>query len=196
MDIGLSLKSKTLSDREFDKLKDGGRVYMELANSPAIIWNEMKGEQLSEEDFHQRKQADKFGETLVKTFSKWQDEASKSNKDLNKRPINLKDSVFWCVSMKKPSKGATRSYKIHTFSLKMPKIKKWLFRSDRCLSGFDPKNENEVLFDWYGLSGGQAKYYPSSDTSLYSTNQINTIQLKEVNIIELIKRHWPEFKLG
>lgn len=195
-DVGLSLKSKSLPGKKFKNLDRGGRVYMELANSPAKFWDEMRIVGLSEADFLSGKKADLFGKTLIKTLFKWQIEASKTNQQIAGKKINLNRSVFWCISMQEPTESETRLFKIHTFPLKFPNIKKWVFKSDRCLSGFDPINESEVLFDWYALSGGQLKYYPSTRNALHSTGEIKTIQLDEVKIIELIKRHWPRFNLA
>jgi len=85
--------------------------------------------------------------------------------------IDLARSCYFCLSYSKVPLSDNREYQIHIFPLEYPKNIKWKFKSSACLTGYVPnENGNEIaIIDWYGLSGGQLKYYPLTSDAIYSS---------------------------
>ena len=68
----------------------------------------------------------------------------------------------------------------------------WNYISERCLRGSDPLNPQKTLIDWYGLSGGQFKYYPMASTSKFRSSSFELLKPEIVSIIEKAKMYWPD----
>ena len=63
---GYSVKSKQLSTREFSRLVNGGRVYMEISNSPAKFWAEIESSYgLNEDSFRNQQEPEKIGNKVI-----------------------------------------------------------------------------------------------------------------------------------
>jgi hypothetical protein len=60
------------------------------------------------------------------------------------------------------------------------------------LRGYDPTYPDEVLVDWYGLSGGQLKYYPRASEAKHYTEQFQLLLPKMVSISEKASVYWPK----
>lgn len=194
---GLSLKSKQLSRAgAIGDLEDGGRVHMELANSPAKFWEALFEKGIREADFTNMKQADIMGETVLQVVDDWHKEAKAKYELTNhNKKLDLGKSVYITVSYSKPIPGTGRHYQVHSFNLKFPKNIIWKYISPRCLRGYDPQYENEAVFDWYGLSGGQLKYYPRAKDSLFKTRPFVLLKPENVSILEKAETYWPEIWL-
>lgn len=104
----------------------------------------------------------------------------------------MNESVYITVSYGKPIPGTGRLYQVHSFALDFPKTLRWEYISSRCLRAYDTRYENEVVFDWYGLSGGQLKYYPRASDSLFKTEQFTLLKPKNVSILEKAETYWPD----
>ena len=170
---GFSVKSKQLSKNEFAKLASNGQTYMEIANSPAKFWAEIvTAHGCSEQDFRERKHAAKIGTTVIDTVEKWHREGAVDFELQNPGvKMDLTRSCYFCLSYSKASISDCRDYQIHIFRLEYPKKIKWKYKSSACLTGYvTDRNQNEIaLVDWYGLSGGQLKYYPLTSNAIYSS---------------------------
>lgn len=171
---GFSIKSKQLCPRDFLKLQTDGRVYMEIANSPAKFWNAIGNEhELTENDFRNMSSPNLIGGTVLNTVMEWhregkrQFDVSPSNLQQGKS-LDLGNSCYLCITSS--NSCAERLYQVHSFPLEYPGNIQWRYKSAACLSGYDPDSPNDVLVDWYGVSGGQLKYYPSVSKARYSTN--------------------------
>lgn len=168
---GFSVKSKQLDPRGFEGLAKDGRVYMEIANSPAKFWAELQQKHgVTEQDFRNKKDPQRTGDTIINLVETWHKEG-KAIFEINFKGIklDLTGSCYLCVSYSKESKSDDRKYQVHVFDLAYPKAIVWEYKSAACLSGYDPANKGEVLLDWYGLSGGQLKYYPKAKTARFAT---------------------------
>ena len=177
---GFSVKSKQLSVNEFKGLSTNGQVYMEIANSPAKFWAEIQSKHgLNERDFREQRYAEDIGKTVISTVEKWHTEGKaefEGRKAFQQRnpPANLDldKSCYFCLSYSKVENPDKRQYQIHSFPLKYPSDIVWRYKSESCLSGYVKEldgSETRVI-DWYGLSGGQLKYYPRVTAATYSTN--------------------------
>lgn len=192
-DVGLSIKSKQLSrvsaiaDLEFE-----GRVYMEVANSPAKFWYALSQKGISEQDFRNKKKAQEIGDTIISVIHGWHEEAAKKHSEINRdRTLNLEKSVYITVSYSEKRKDIPRHFQIHAFNMKYPTNVKWEYISDRCLRGYDPENLKEPLLDWYALSGGQLKYYPKAKKAKFKSSPFILAIPPRLKILDKVETYWP-----
>lgn len=189
---GYSVKSKQLSNSMFDKLPIGARVYMEIANSPAKFWAEIKRlHGLEEADFRNQKHPSEIGDSVLSLVMKWHQEGKALFESHNKNTtLDLEHSCYLCVSYSKDT-PSNRRYQIHSFGLQYPKDITWKYTSDSCLSAYDTLGEK--LIDWYGVSGGQLKYYPKANAAIFSTNVFKLLPPpKQLSIKDKARIHFPE----
>jgi len=182
--FGISVKSKGFSKNKFAELLTTGRVYMELCNSPARLWEPLKNIGIFEVDFENQTKATEIGNSVLDTVHSWYLNSGITN-------INLQNSVHLTISYEK-IKDKPPIFQIHAFSLDFPENIQWAYKSKKCLMGFDPEYPDEVLFDWYALSGGQLKYYPKALKALYSSNQFGLEEAPVINISDKAKAYWPD----
>ena len=184
---GYSVKSKQLSPNKFGELSSSGRVYMEIANSPAKFWDAIQQNlNLAEVDFRSGNGASDIGNCVINLVEQWHLEG-KTNFEAShpNGTLDLANSIYFCLSYSKNSLSNNRLFQVHAFKLAYPKDMIWTYKSDKCLSGYDAKHPTEVLVDWYGLSGGQLKYYPRADSAIFSSpvfsllSPQNTISLED-----------------
>ncbi|MAZ30097.1 hypothetical protein CL655_02315 [bacterium] len=191
---GISLKSKQISRASaIEDLEEEGRVHMEIANSPAKFWAELTKAGISESDFRSKNKASEIGQILLKTIDSWHLEAKTAFETQNPdKRLDLNKSVYITVSYSPFRDGIGRLYQAHSFPLTFPENIKWSYISDRCLRGMDPTDENKTLIDWYGLSGGQFKYYPKANTANYKSARFSLLEPEIISIVEKAKTYWPE----
>ena len=192
--FGLSLKSTELRrSTAIQDLATTGRVYMELCNSPAKLWVPLKQKHgVTEAEFSGQRHAKKVGDSVLETVHTWHAETKARYDSLGKRKLDLSRSVYLVISYSPQRAGRPRRYQIHAFNLDYAKEIQWKYISDRCLRGFDPDHPDEVLFDWYGLSGGQLKYYPRATTAVHLSPPFELEQPRGVSIAEKCSRYWPK----
>ncbi|ENJ1769919.1 hypothetical protein AB0539_004149 [Vibrio parahaemolyticus] len=179
---GVSVKSKGFSKNKFQGLMGSGRVYMELCNSPAKLWEPLKELGINEQDFTAQQYADQIGSSILSTIHSWYLHSGIEG-------IVLDNSIHMTVSYG-PNEQGDMHYQVHTFPLDFPEGIIWRYKSAKCLSGYDPEYPDEVLFDWYGLSGGQVKYYPRASKALYSSHQFALEQAQVLSIAEKAQNYW------
>lgn len=193
-DYGLSIKSKQLSRKcAIGDLEDDGRVYMEVANSPAKFWLALSNKGITEQDFRNQKKAQEIGDTIISVIHQWHDEAAKRHNEVSRgRVLNLQKSVYITVSYCETRKDIPRQFQIHSFSMEYSKNIKWKYISGRCLRGYDPESPEEPLLDWYALSGGQLKYYPKAKKAKFKSKQFALAIPPRLRILDKIKDYWPD----
>jgi hypothetical protein len=192
--FGVSLKSKQLARvSAIEDLEENGRVHMELANSPAKFWEAIFNRGFREAHFTEMKNANEIGNTVLDVVEKWHHEAKiKYERENPGTDLQLESSVYITVSYSRATPGVGRQYQVHSFNLDFPRNIRWEYISNRCLRGYDDRFENEVVFDWYGLSGGQLKYYPRANESIYKTESFTLLKPTHISIIEKAEAYWPE----
>lgn len=170
VDYGFSIKSKALTAKGgLTNLATDGRVYMELANSPAKFLIELGKISFKEGDFTKKKRAQEVGEVVLRTVTKWHEESVSLHAKVFNRILDLEASKFLVLSYCLPKGGRKSEYQWHSFSLKFPDGIVWKYPTKRCLRGYDPAHPKESLFDFYPLSGGQLKSYPRASNSDFSS---------------------------
>ena len=161
---GISCKMR----RELRRLDRDGRVTIELSNSAGKFWDHLNTLGIDQSNYRSRP-AD-VGRALIVLVSQWHQEASLEqggNVDLSKsRYLTL----LW---------NKDGWYQLHKFPIELPDPSslKWEFPTytrkkiqytGRHLRGTDSKG---IVFEWYGESGGQLKYYPLGKDALWASNR-------------------------
>lgn len=165
-DYGLSIKCKEQPQAVLRPAD--GRAYLELANSPAKFWKQLGLLGITETDFRARSNAQTMGDSILSTVQSWHAAAASQHKLATRRTLDLASSAYLSLSCTSDI-GPNREYQWHSFPLSFPSPITWTYNSDKCLRGFDRLNPTEPLFDWYGLSGGQLKYYPRVSSARYKS---------------------------
>lgn len=193
-DYGLSIKSKALTLKDgLTNLAKDGRVYMELANSPAKFSAALSKIGFKEANFKGKKRAQEVGEVVLKVISGWHQDAVKLYSTAFNRTLDLASSRFLVLSYCLPKGTRTNEqYQWHAFDLMFPDGIKWRYSSSKCLRGFDPAFPKEALFDFYLLSGGQLKYYPRASSSIFSSPIFQLAEPKRMSATLRAARMYPK----
>lgn len=126
-----------------------GRVTMELSNASGAFWDVIKTKGLTQENYHT--QADVVGATLLDVVESWYADTAIDNQ-----------KSFYLVLQWDRKKGL---YQLFQFSLNLPDPQELIWQvTGRRLIGRDSTG---ILFEWYGFSGGQLKYYPRIESALW-----------------------------
>jgi hypothetical protein len=191
---GLSIKSKQLPHYTFSDLDRGARVYMEVTNSPAKLWRALTdGFGISEADFRMRKFAKEIGHAVIATVLSWHVTGKREFDSANPgKVIDLKSSRYMCFSYSATKIGGSRCYQVHCFPLEYPADIIWEFTSQNCLRGYDPEHPTEPLVDWYGLSGGQLKYYPKGTKATFRTSPFLLLRPRHLSNFDRAATYFPE----
>lgn len=126
-----------------------GRVTIELSNASGAFWDVIKTKGLTQEDYHT--QATLAGSTILSVVESWYTGIEVS-----------KEKSFYLVLQWDRKKGL---YQLFQFALDLPQPQTltWEVLGRRLLG----RDEAGVLFEWYGFSGGQLKYYPLVESALW-----------------------------
>ena len=160
--FGLSCKMR----RTLNDTKRTGRVTLELSNSSGAFW-----EQLRQVRIHQQNYKDRpldVARALLNQEYEWHKRVSLDREGM----IDLSRSCYLALSWN--TKG---EYQLFKFPLDLPDPLhlSWDFpvieingivKQARRLRGQDEKG---TLFEWYGESGGQLKYYPLVEYALWKS---------------------------
>lgn len=186
--IGISVKSKELGGKSqiFSQNPVDTRLYLEISNSHAKFWDALRQNSIEEGDWGKKKNASKIGQIILDLVRHWHNERIAADPS-----INLERSRYLVVSYGSPSAGAgLRKCAVHSFDLKLPDAD-WHYASKKCLRGVD-KQTGEHLWDWYGLSGGQLKFYPKAGDALFQTNQFDLLQAGSTPFIDLVEEQFGD----
>lgn len=160
--FGVSCKMR----RTLNDTKRTGRVTLELSNSSGKFW-----EQLGQRGIHQQNYKSKpyeVAQGLLAQENEWHTEMGLGRGG----KVDLSKSFYLALSW-----NIRGEYQLFKFSLTLPEAASltWDFpsvekngerKTARRLRGQD---EIGTLFEWYGESGGQLKYYPLAENALWNS---------------------------
>jgi len=132
--IGVSVKSKSLSQNKFEELKSTGRVHMELTNSLSKLWAPLKSRGIIEANFNPKAVgfAQMIGESLIDTVESWFINFIQPGQAVR---VDIERSRFLVVSYTTANRSKETLYQVHSFGLRFPKNIRWVFHSEKCLRG-------------------------------------------------------------
>lgn len=159
-----SVKSKEAPNlREFrdSKKRKKLRAYLEIANAYAKDWALCRDMGLSEDDFRTHQHPAEFGTAIlqrqVNERAAAEAKIQQQRKHAASRAVDPQASVFLSVMYSPMDKDYQREYLVSSYPIVLPVPERWEFRG-KALVGIDARDE--MLYEWYALSGSQFKYYP------------------------------------
>ncbi len=168
---GISCKMRGELEYTIDKtIKDQvkkGRVSMELANSAKKFWGRLKDRGIDETIY--KKKPTESGITLVEHIKSLHDAVSIENGGI----VDLSKSSYLVLQW-----GKNNWYQLFQFPVYLPDprtlfwhypIKTQKDGTEIQAVGLVGKDEYGTIFQWYGDSGGQLKYYPLVKNALWKS---------------------------
>ena len=155
--VGLSGKMR----RELRRIDRDGRVTIELSNSARKMWEALGERGITTADYMLR--AHEVGSALVNLVKQWHLSAS----TYRTRPVDIARSSYLALMWDK----TTGRYQLFKFPLTLPDSSElnWYFTNTGKghLNGDDSSGGR--VFEWYGESGGQLKYYPLNSSATWKS---------------------------
>jgi len=166
---GVVVSAASVKSKEADNLRNYRdakkrkklRAYLEIANANAKDWKLCHELGLTEDHFRAHQHPAEFGAAIlqrqVDERAAAEAKIQKQRKHAAIRTVDANASVFLSVMYSPMDKNEQREYLVSSYPIILPAPARWEFRS-KALVGFDA--DDEVLYEWYALSGSQFKYYP------------------------------------
>lgn len=165
-----------------DETRRTSRVYIELSNSAGKFWKALGEFGLNQQNY--KYSPGVAGKALLGLMEKWHDEVNIQRGG----PVDLSKSIYLALSWNKSGE-----YQLFKFPIDLPKpetlqwdfpnveIKNGKQRSGRRLRGIDSSG---ILFEWYGESGAQLKYYPPIENALWNSQSFRLESLPKDEVIQ------------
>lgn len=175
IEYGLACKMRnTLRDTERT-----GRVTMELSNASGGFWDYLNSKGYDSTNY--RSHPAEVGAALTEMIESWHDDVSLDSGGT----VDVNKSCYLTLSWHRPS----GRYQLHQFDIGMPDpdTLTWSFPPSRSggqgrrLLGEDATGK---LLEWYPLSGGQLKYYPSVSSASWCSKIFELESLPELPGVE------------
>lgn len=184
---GLACKMKG----ELNKIDREGRAYLELSNAAGEFWAYLKTKGIDQNNYRDRPK--EVGIALVNTVRKWHVAARTARAG----KIDLGRSSYLVLSWNKAG-----WYQLHQFSLRLPNPESlnWNIPMRKIRDTESPAKRIQGddisgrLFDWYGESGGQLKYYPMVKDALWLSERFRLEPLgdPEHGVLLKVAAYFPE----
>ncbi len=187
--FGVSCKMR----RTLNDTKRTGRVTLELSNSSGKFW-----ERLGQSGIHQQNYKERpldVARALIQQENEWHNSVGLEQGGI----VDLSKSFYLALSWN--IKGEYQLFKF-PLSLPNPKSLAWDFppvKGDEAKIGRRLRGRDNLgtLFEWYGESGGQLKYYPMTDNALWQSQIFNLETLpkgweKKHGILAKAKDYFPK----
>lgn len=181
---GLSCKKRG----ELNKIERTGRVYFELSNSEGKFWDCLRARGIDQSNYRDRPL--EVGVSLIEEVERWHHAISIEQGGF----VDITKSSYLVLLWNRAG-----DYQLHQFPLAMPNPRElnWYFPAKkggdigRRIAGDDDSGR---LFEWYGESGGQLKYYPLASTAIWSSEvfQLEPLGDIEYGILKKATAYFPE----
>lgn len=167
---GASIKSKELEQlNSYPAQQATMRSYLELSNSAAKDWAMCHERGLSEQTFRDGQQANTFGQAIIdrQRIERQTSQVTYLNSIPGANKFFIEDDCVYISLLYSPMVRGERSYLVSSFGAVLPAPASWSFKGRRLVG---KEADDSVLYEWYGLSGGQLKYYPKIADRLHGTD--------------------------
>ena len=154
--------------RELNRIERDGRATIELSNSARKFWDYLGTRDIEQGNY--KEYPAEVGQSLVEQVQNWHTEVSIANGG----DIDLIDSCYLVLSW-----NMSGWYQLHQFALALPQPENlnWYFptyeRNGVTQVGNHLNGDDDAgrVFEWYGESGGQLKYYPLAETAIWASER-------------------------
>lgn len=180
LNYGLSCKMReTLS-----YLDRTNRVTIEVSNSAGKFWGALRAHGLNEENYESN--PEQAGKAIIELVESWHNTVSIANGG----NVDLTGSYYLALQWDKKS----GYYQLFQLPLNLPDYRtlRWRVISRRLIA----IDSEGVLFEWYGLSGGQLKYYPFTNKAIWKSERFKLEGLPEnevgYGILRKVAEYFPD----
>ena len=160
--FGISCKMR----KELNRIKRDGRVTIELSNAARAFWNQLGNAGITTANY--RRYAPEAGRLLINLVREWHSSVSTASGG----DVDISRSC--CLTLMWNQSG---DYQLRQFPIALPDPagitwycplirRKGVLRVVNAICGND---DNGRVFEWYGQSGGQLKYYPKASDALWQS---------------------------
>jgi hypothetical protein len=177
---------------ELDRVSRDGRVTIELSNSAKKFWAYLNARGINQTNYKEHPL--EVGSSLIEVVKGWHQAVSLACGG----NVELERSCYFVLSW-----NERLWYQLHQFpiTLPSPNTLRWHYpiikrgkgagEVGRRLAGDD---ESGTLFEWYGESGGQLKYYPLANTATWASDlfQLEPLGDKEYGILNKAAAYFPQ----
>ncbi len=177
--------------RELSGIDRHGRATIELSNSAHKFWDHLNTKGIVQSNYKEHGPA--VGAALLELVTKWHLLASVDNGG----NVDLTKSCYLTLSWTKDG-----WYQLHQFSLELPnpKLLEWVFPTYRkneellVANHLKGSDADGGVFDWYGESGGQLKYYPQVSNAVWESHRFMLEQLpddRQHGLLHKVESYFP-----
>lgn len=144
-----------------------GRATLEISNASGGFWDVLEAQGLDKTVYDRK--PDLVGKTLIELVESWHAMVDVSNGG----NIDTASSSYLVLQWNKKS----GYYQLFQFPLKLPSPSslRWEVVSRRLVG----RDKDGVLWEWYGLSGGQLKYYPLLKDAIWASERFRLEPIRE-----------------
>jgi transcriptional regulator with XRE-family HTH domain len=184
---GLSCKMRG----ELNRIDRDGRVSMEISNSSGKFWIHLSKKGINQNNYRNR--AQEVGEGLLDVVERLYQEVNLETRI----DVDIQNSYYLTLSW-----NWDGWYQLHQFPLTFPSAEhlNWycpvkLTKNGEILSRrINGDDEQGTLFEWYGESGGQLKYYPFASNAIWVSKRFQLEPLGDIEHGTLAKAaaYFPE----
>ena len=161
--FGISCKMRLEQPRS----KREGRVTIELSNAARTFWDRLGEDGITDDNY--RGYASQSGTALVNLVREWHTAAGL----VSGGNVDLTGSCYLNLTW-----NWTGDYQLHQFPIDLPDPatlvwrcpqfkRKGVLQDGNAIRGYD---DSGMLFEWYGQSGGQLKYYPKVNDAIWQSD--------------------------
>jgi len=149
---GISCKMR----RVLNEVKRTGQVTLELSNSAGKFWQRLQRQGINQQNY--KSKPDDVGQSLISLVREWHSAVSLEQGG----KVNLQRSCYLALMW-----SVQGEYQLYQFPLTLPDPENilWQFPSAQAAEVDLRRHlrgsiQGKTIFEWYGESGGQLKYYP------------------------------------
>ena len=185
--LGLSCKMR----RELHRLEKQGRATIELSNSAGKFWDHLRTKGIDQSNYRHHPAI--VGAALIELVRQWHSEVSLEHGG----SVDLTGSSYLTLSW-----SNSGWYQLHQFSLDFPDPDRlfWHFPAVKKQGTETParhlraEDDTGTLFEWYGESGGQLKYYPPVQQAIWSSERfrLQPLAAGEHGLLSKVAAYFPE----
>jgi len=178
--VGISCKMRD----ELSKMRNQGRASIEVANASGKFWDTIKERtRLTEENY--MRQPEMVGKVLLDVVEEWHTNADMPPLGRISAARSLYLNPLWS--------SKTGDYRLLQFPILLPdpSTLTWTVYGRRLIG----RDASGILFEWYGYSGGQLKYYPPITQAVWISEnfRLEPLQSPQDNVlIDKAARYFPE----
>lgn len=183
---GLSCKM----GNQLDRVTRQGRAFMELSNSAKKFWDYLHLKGINQTNFKDKPA--EVGAALIELVKSWHLQESL----LQGGHIDIQKSSYLVLAYNNMG-----WYQLYQFPLELPDAHQlhWYYpirtgKQEMIVGNLRADDSEGMIFEWYGQSGGQLKYYPPVTNSVWSSGRFQLEPLSnnvEDGLIAKVKMYFP-----